>query len=145
MNRSRSMHRYTDAQVAEACHGAAAGLRSATGDGPPVPPWQYLAPDLKAAAIEGVRRVRLVGTPLSPREHHADWVAFMTARGWQPGPRDPLAKTHPDLVHWDDLPPGSQDQDRMFIAITVALTLDDLLLAVLAIRAASVQASGARA
>jgi hypothetical protein len=138
------MHRYTDEQVAEVCHGAFSGLQSATGDNAPSPPWLHLAPDLKEAAIEGVRRVRQLGASLSPRDHHQEWLEIMRDRGWRHGRRDPEARTHPDLVDWEDLPPAEQDKDRMFIAIVVALTLDDLLLGVLVTAAAALRGGDAR-
>jgi hypothetical protein len=119
------MHRYTDEQVAEVCHGAFAGLQAATGDNFPSPPWLHLAPDLKAAAVEGVRRVRQLGSSLSARDHHQEWVGYMTALGWSRGRRDAEKRTHPDLADWEDLPVSEQDKDRVFIAIVVALTLDD--------------------
>jgi len=117
------MHRYTDMQVAETCHGAFTGLQSATQDDFPSPPFLYLHRDLKEAAAEGVRRARAGGV-LSAREHHQQWKGFMEARGWTLGPRDPEERTHPDLVDWEALPHEEQVKDRLFIAIVIALTVD---------------------
>jgi hypothetical protein len=84
-----------------------------------------LHPDLWDAAVAGVRGIRRVGSrPLSARTHHQEWREFLEGRGWQRGPRDPVAKTHPDLVDWDDLTPAARDQDRVLVSVVVGMTID---------------------
>lgn len=128
----RRINPYDDELVAIVCHDAAVGMQKVheimrlhgedyviTG------PFAVLHPDLHAAAIEGVRRVRREGASLSPRDHHDAWVAFLLVRGWRPGPgKDPENKIHPNLVPWDELSPEQRDKDRVFIGIVVSLTLD---------------------
>lgn len=48
---------------------------------------------------------------LAPAEHDR-WVAERAAAGWTAGPRDPVARTTPYLVPWEDLPADVQDVDR---------------------------------
>ena len=43
---------------------------------------------------------------------HDRWVAERRADGWTPGERDPLAKTSPYFVNWDDLPEEVREWDR---------------------------------
>ena len=54
----------------------------------------------------------------SPEELHDDWVKAYEAMGWQYGPeRDPVAKTHPDMVPYHDLGQLEQDKDSVFVAL----------------------------
>jgi hypothetical protein len=43
---------------------------------------------------------------------HDRWVAERRASGWTSGDRDPLAKTTPYLVGWDELPEEVKEWDR---------------------------------
>jgi hypothetical protein len=54
----------------------------------------------------------------SPEELHDDWVKAYEDMGWKYGPeRDPEAKTHPDMVPFDELEQREQDKDAVFIAL----------------------------
>jgi RyR domain len=54
----------------------------------------------------------------SPEELHDDWVEAYEKMGWRYGPeRDPVAKTHPDMVPFDQLGPLEQAKDAVFIAL----------------------------
>lgn len=54
----------------------------------------------------------------SPEEMHNDWWRAYEAMGWTYGPvRDTEAKTHPDMVPFDDLDPRERDKDAVFIAL----------------------------
>lgn len=53
-----------------------------------------------------------------PEELHDDWVRAYEAMGWRYGPeRDPIAKTHPDMVAFGDLGYEEQIKDAVFIAL----------------------------
>ena len=55
---------------------------------------------------------------MSPRELHEDWVEAYRAMGWQYGlERDVNAKTHPDMVPYDDLGQLERDKDEVFVAL----------------------------
>jgi voltage-gated potassium channel Kch len=45
---------------------------------------------------------------------HDRWMADLVADGWRhgPGPKDPVAKTHPSLVPWAELSEEERDKDR---------------------------------
>lgn len=123
------MHRYSNSIVAMVCHDTILGmqkahelLKLAGTDAIPTGPFLYLNADLQAAAVNGVAQVRLGTT--SPRDLHKIWVEFLTDRGWQPGPKDEEAKTHPNLVAWEELAPEQRDKDRVFLGVVLNMTLD---------------------
>lgn len=43
---------------------------------------------------------------------HSRWCAEYRLAGWTSGPRDDAARTHPDLVPWEELPEESRRVDR---------------------------------
>ena len=54
----------------------------------------------------------------SPPELHGGWVQAYIDMGWTYGPvRDTEAKTHPDMVPFDQLEQREQDKDAVFIAL----------------------------
>ena len=51
-------------------------------------------------------------------ELHDDWIRAYEAMGWTYGPvRDPIAKTHPDMVPFGELEPRERDKDAVFVAL----------------------------
>lgn len=55
----------------------------------------------------------------SPEELHDDWVKAYEKMGWRYGPvRDVEAKTHPDLVPFEELGDLEQSKDAIFITLT---------------------------
>ncbi|MEU4242923.1 RyR domain-containing protein [Actinoplanes sp. NPDC026619] len=47
------------------------------------------------------------------RREHQRWCAFMCEAGWNgAGARDEIAKEHPDLIDWDQLPESTREKDR---------------------------------
>lgn len=129
---NRRMYRYDDDLVALTCHYATLGmqevhalmrLRAEGESGPVGGPFAALHPDLRDAAIDGVRRARSNGQ-LNARDHHNAWVDFLYDRGWRHGPRDSEAKTHPALVYWPELSPQDRDKARVFLANVMGMTLD---------------------
>jgi hypothetical protein len=54
----------------------------------------------------------------SPEELHEDWVLAYAKMGWRYGEvRDAEAKTHPDMVAYDDLGQLERDKDAVFVAL----------------------------
>jgi hypothetical protein len=54
----------------------------------------------------------------SPEQLHDDWVRAYEVMGWRYGEvRDPVARTHPDMVPFDHLEQREQDKDAVFIAL----------------------------
>ena len=77
------------------------------------PDWQRLSATI---GVEGARRGN------TPEESHESWLTEKARTGWVYGPvKDPVAKTHPCIVPYDELPPEQQAKDHLFTAIVRAL------------------------
>lgn len=51
-----------------------------------------------------------------PKASHESWMAEKQAAGWIYGPiKDPIAKTHPCMVPYDQLAPEQQKKDDLFL------------------------------
>jgi hypothetical protein len=107
-------------------------------DNPSLVPWTVLPASLKesnrnfARAVRGVlgkrgaRLVPLQGPPRVPtflsgedletlaRGEHDRWMADLERDGWvfSAGPKDPVRKTHPLLVEWNELSEPEREKDR---------------------------------
>jgi hypothetical protein len=55
------------------------------------------------------------------RVEHRRWVEERRRDGWVHGPRDPLRRTTPYLVPWEDLSEEMREYDRMFVRQIPAL------------------------
>jgi hypothetical protein len=116
------MHRYSDEAVAQVAHEAVRGMQNILDDLCPSPPWACLEADARDSAVEGVRVAR---AGASPRSLHEAWVRRKTLEGWIHGPsKDPVLRTHPNIVPWDELLPGERDKDVLFLMVVTALTVD---------------------
>jgi len=64
--------------------------------------------------VEGLR-----GNPIpTPEEAHNSWWRKYKEMGWKYGEvRDPVAKTHPDMVPFNELPKDERDKDEIFLAL----------------------------
>lgn len=117
--------RYSDEQVARICHAANAALQEVQetdGGAAPSGPWMSEGPERMRIVVDGVCNAR---RGVTPRQHHNNWVAEMKKLGWTCGPKDPAAKTHPNIRDYDELSQFQRDKDRLFLAIVTALTLID--------------------
>lgn len=48
-------------------------------------------------------------------ERHEKWMAMHVGAGWVYGEEfDPIAKTHPNLKPWDELPPATRSKAKIF-------------------------------
>jgi hypothetical protein len=113
--------RYTDEQIAHVVHEANRALQVIQGDPAPSLPWLCETPEIRANAIAGVRAAR---DGVSPRVLHETWCRDKTEHGWTYGPvKDAVARTHPCLVPYDQLPDGQREKNRVFIAVVEAMTL----------------------
>ncbi len=53
---------------------------------------------------------------VSPEEAHNSWWEEYKNMGWTYGPtRDPIKKTHPDMVPFNELPKDERDKDAIFL------------------------------
>lgn len=79
------------------------------------PEWQRLS------AIKGAMGVINGSTP---EQLHLEWMNHKIEEGWKYGARkDPIAKTHPCIRMWSELPPEQRMKDILFAAsVRAALT-----------------------
>lgn len=80
------------------------------------PGWQ------RQSVIEGVKGI-IEGRITRPEQSHESWMAQKVADGWIRGnDKDPVAKTHPCLVPFHQLPIHQQLKDHLFFGVVKALT-----------------------
>lgn len=113
------MKRYD--KVTEAIY-EAARLEAIWSKRPVIPePWDQRDQKFKEAMIAVVKQYLTERFP-TPEEAHQSWMETYLAMGWKYGPvRDPVAKTHPDLVPYADLPKDEKDKDAVFLAMIYAI------------------------
>ena len=79
------------------------------------PDWQ------RQSALKGVQ-FHLDNPTAKPADSHNSWLNEKIATGWVYGPvKDPIAKTHPCFVPYEQLPAAQQKKDALFIAVIHAL------------------------
>lgn len=105
-------------KIAHVCHEANRALQ-VTGGEPDVSPHFMEAPEWQVqSAYEGVSAA-LDGQ--TPEQLHESWCATKVRDGWTFGPvKDAVAKTHPCLVAYADLPEDQRLKDAVFQAIVQA-------------------------
>lgn len=96
-----------------------ARLQAIAVDAPVIPePWQAREGPFKAQFLGVIDMMCGPDRKASPEELHDDWVKAYEAMGWRYGEqRDRDAKTHPDMVPFDQLEQREQDKDAVFIAL----------------------------
>lgn len=96
-----------------------ARLQAIAVDAPIVPePWLQREEPFKAQFREVIAKQCGPDRKDSPEELHDDWVKAYKAMGWRFGwVRDTEAKTHPDMVPFDELEPRERDKDAVFVAL----------------------------
>lgn len=107
--------------IAVVCHEANRALCACLGDNSQKP-WAD-APDWqRESAINGVRFTQ-ANPEAGPEASHVSWMNEKVAAGWTHGPvKDEVAKTHPCLVPFEELPKEQQAKDKLFQAVVRALT-----------------------
>lgn len=79
------------------------------------PQWQI------DSGINGVEHA-LRHPDVTPEDMHSNWMAEKIADGWVYGDvKDPVAKTHPCMVPYAELPEFQRKKDALFLAIVRAL------------------------
>ena len=107
-------------EIARICHNANKTLCEINGDYSQME-WYSAEEWQRESAIEGVEFAK--NNPDAPdSSQHDAWCDFKTGEGWVYGEvKDAVAKTHPCLVPFEDLPKFQQDKDTLFKAICKAL------------------------
>jgi hypothetical protein len=107
--------------IARVCHEANAAYNEVT-TGEITLPWDMAGQ--QQSVIEGVRGI-LGGN--TPEQSHEQWCEFKRKDGWVYGEKkDPVAKTHPCLVPYHELPEVQRRKDHLFSAIVRVLAAGDL-------------------
>lgn len=96
-----------------------ARLQAIARQAPIVPePWENREDSFKTQFREVIDRMMGPMRSGSPEELHGGWLQAYIEMGWTYGPeRDPIAKTHPDMVPFAVLGKAEQDKDAVFIAL----------------------------
>lgn len=80
-------------------------------------PWEERDDKFRSQMTEYVESLRDKQLP-TPEEAHNSWWRKYEDMGWKYGEvRDTVAKTHPDMVPFADLPKDERDKDEIFLAI----------------------------
>lgn len=110
----------TNEQIAHVCHDANRALCATHGD-LSQPPWDEAPAWQRESAIHGVEFCQShQDAPASA--NHDSWLREKLAAGWTYGPvKDAVAKTHPCLVPFEQLPSEQQAKDALFKAVVGAL------------------------
>lgn len=88
-------------------------------------PWNEAEQWQRDSARAGVRAA-LDGTATTPEQQHETWAEDKRAQGWTHGPvKDSVAKTHPCLVPYAELPVEQQRKDHLFRAVVQAFTAQE--------------------
>lgn len=83
-------------------------------------PWDEAEQWQRDSAIAGVNFL-FINATASDSALHNNWSKDKIADGWVYGEvKDPVAKTHPCLVPFDQLPADQQFKDKLFRAVCVA-------------------------
>lgn len=97
----------------------AARLAAQAADAPIIPaPWDEREDAFRSQFLGVIERQCGPQRSSSPEELHGSWLQAYFSMGWTHGDiYDPDAKTHPDLVPYDDLGQLEKDKDGVFVAL----------------------------
>jgi hypothetical protein len=97
----------------------AARLAAQAAEAPVIPePWTSREEPFRTQFRDVINRQCGPDRKNSPEELHQDWVNAYQQMGWRHGEtRDPVAKTHPDMVPYDQLGQLERDKDDVFVAL----------------------------
>lgn len=108
----------TMGDIARICHEANRALQIVLGE-EPSQHWNDVDDDMRSSTINGVMAALDGATPESL---HESWLATRTEQGWVYGEtKDPVARTHPCMVPYVELPLEQQLKDHLFGAIVGAI------------------------
>jgi hypothetical protein len=107
--------------IAQVCHEANRAYCVAHGDYSHNPSWAVAPAWQIDSAINGVEHA-LRHPDATPEDMHSNWMAEKIADGWVYGEvKDAVAKTHPCMLPYDQLPEFQRKKDALFLAIVRAL------------------------
>lgn len=107
--------------IAAVCHEANRSWCAANDNHSHNPSWAVAPAWMIDSAIDGVEHA-LKYPDAKPEDSHSNWMAGKIADGWVYGEvKDPVAKTHPCMVPYEQLPEFQRKKDALFLAIVRAL------------------------
>jgi len=84
--------------------------------------WAERDETLRKQMVDIVKRYLAMERLPTPEEAHNSWMKSYFEMGWKYGEkRDPVLKTHPDLVPYNELPKDERDKDAIFLALVWAV------------------------
>lgn len=108
--------RVLNSDIARVAHEINRAYCTAIGDNSQ-PAWEDAPQWQKDSAIAGVEAI-LGNLETTPEQSHENWSAHKIAEGWVFGPvKDPVAKEHPCLVPYSELPVEQRVKDYLFGAV----------------------------
>lgn len=108
-------------RIARACHEVNRAYCEALGDASQ-PAWEAAPEWQRDSAMLGVK-LHTENPGAGPQHSHESWMAQKLADGWRHGAvKNPVEKTHPCIVPFDELPPAQQAKDFIFRAVVHALS-----------------------
>lgn len=111
----------TAEEIARVCHEANRAVTQIVADVPVQPNWDCADADMKTSSVNGVA-FALNNPNATAEQQHEAWCVERRAQGWVFGEKkDPIAKTHPALRPFAELPLGTRQKDAVFRAIVAAL------------------------
>lgn len=103
-------------QVGRICHEVNRAYCQGLGDDSQ-PSWDDAPQWQRDSMVAGVRAI-VENPTITPEGQHVSWMNDKIKDGWVFGStKDPVAKTHPCLVAYDNLPREQQIKDRLFQAV----------------------------
>lgn len=107
-------------KIASICHEANRAYCKAIGDDSQLP-WDQAQQWQRDSAIHGVAYKIEYGA--TPEQQHEEWFADKVRAGWVYGRvKDAIAKTHPCMLPYSELPPEQKTKDALFCAVVSALS-----------------------
>lgn len=97
----------------------AARLAARAARAPVVPePWELREPTFREQFLAVIGEQTGPRRSGDPERLHREWVEAYEKMGWRHGEkRDPVAKTHPDMVPYGELGQLERDKDAVFVAL----------------------------
>ena len=110
----------TKEEIARVAHEVNRAYCEALGDHSQLP-WEE-APQWQRESALHVVEMHLTDSEAGPQASHQAWMAQKLAEGWKLGPiKNPVAKEHPCLVPFDELPLEQKVKDYLFRGVVRAL------------------------
>lgn len=105
--------------IARVCHEVNAAYCRSCGDNSQLP-WAEAPSWQRDSAVAGVKFL-LDNPGAGPGACHASWLAVKRADGWVYGAvKDAVAKRHPCMLDFTNLPKDQQTKDHLFVAVVRA-------------------------